>query len=68
MNETKIPTMLLIKETAKRSGLPEHFIRSAVNDGRIVHIRAGRKILINYDKFIEYLNSGDNGQANKSAV
>lgn len=59
MTDTKLPTMLLIKETAKRSGLPEHFIRAAVNDGRIVHVRAGRKILINYDKFIEFLNTGD---------
>lgn len=63
MNENNLPTMLVIKETARRSGMPEHFIRAAVNDGRIVHIKAGRKILINYEKFIEYLNTGDSIKA-----
>lgn len=59
MTENKVPTMLTIAEVAKLTGLPEHFIRTAVNDGRIVSVRAGRKILINYEKFIEYLNTGD---------
>ena len=58
--ERKIPTMLTIRELAKESkayGVTEFHIRHAVNTGLIPHINAGRKILINRDKFIDYLES-----------
>lgn len=56
--ERKIPTMLTIRELAKESkqyGVTEFHIRQAVNQGLIPHINAGRKILVNRDKFIDYL-------------
>ena len=54
----KIPTMMTIKELAKESkqhGVTEFHIRHAVNKGLIPHINAGRKILVNRDRFIDYL-------------
>lgn len=51
------PTMLTIKETAKRAGLAEHYIRQLCVQNKIVYRKAGAKYLINYEKFIEYLNA-----------
>lgn len=55
--EFKIPTMLTIKETAEKTGLAEHFIRGLAIGNQIVHVRCGKKYLINLEKLIEYLNS-----------
>lgn len=59
MNETalKIPRMESIKKTAEIFGLPVHFVRSKVASGEVVAVRAGRRFLVNVDKFIEYLNN-----------
>ena len=51
--------MLTIEQTAKMFGLPKNFIRQAVLDGRIVHVKAGKKHLINAQKVEEWLNAGD---------
>lgn len=51
------PQMETIANTAKILGLPEYFVRTKVKSGEIVAIRAGRKVLINVPKFIEYLNT-----------
>ena len=56
---TNIPTMLTIKSTAKRTGLAEHYIRSLCWSGRIVHVKCGKKYLVNLEKLLEFLNSGD---------
>lgn len=61
-HEFKIPTMLTIKETAKlfkANGISETYIRRGVNSGKIPHVYAGRKILVNVDRFIDYLNDGE---------
>ena len=55
----QIPKMLTIEETAKTFNLPKNFIRQAVLDGRIVHVKAGKKFLINAHKVEEWLNTGD---------
>lgn len=54
------PTMLTIKETAKRTGLAEHYIRQLCLENKIVYRKAGTKHLINLEKFIEYLNGNEN--------
>jgi len=54
------PKMLTIEQTAKAFNLPKNFIRQAVLDGRIVHVKAGKKHLINVQKVEEWLNTGDN--------
>ena len=53
------PQMLTIEQTARMFGLPKNFIRQAVLDGRIVHVKAGKKHLINAQKVEEWLNAGD---------
>lgn len=53
----KLPTMLTIKETAQRTGMAEFFIRRLATSNQIVHVRCGKKYLINFEKFIEYLNT-----------
>ena len=49
--------METIKRTAELFGLPVHFVRCKVSSGEVVAVRAGRKFLVNVDKFAEYLNS-----------
>ncbi|MCH5204292.1 MAG: helix-turn-helix domain-containing protein [Oscillospiraceae bacterium] len=53
----KVPQMETIKKTAEIFGLPVHFVRAKVNSGEVVAVRAGRKFLVNVDRFAEYLNS-----------
>lgn len=65
----KLPTMATIKETweflekqAKenntKNNLTEYRLRQLALNNQIVHIRAGKKILINIDKLIDFLNIG----------
>ncbi len=58
MKDAMIPTMLTIKETAKRTGLSYDYLRTLCLRGEIVFIRTGSKYLINLDRLIDYLNSG----------
>ena len=58
MNEDiKVPTMLSIKLTAKTTGVAEYYIRQLVAENEICFVKAGRKYLINLEKFVEYLNT-----------
>ena len=60
MNEqAKIPEMLTIRQTAKRTNVPEFCIRRLVAEQRITTIRSGKRVLINLDNFIEFLQKGD---------
>ncbi len=54
--DNKIPIMLTIQEASKQSGLSYECIRQLCLNDEIVHIRSGRKYLINQDKFIAFLN------------
>ena len=54
-----IPAMLTIEETAKRTGLSYEYIRKLCKQGEIVFVRTGRKYLINFDRFIDFLNNGE---------
>ena len=56
---SNLPRMLTINETAKESGLSANFIRQLCVNNRIVFVKAGTKYLINFTKFVEYLNTGD---------
>lgn len=64
----KIPQMLTIRETAETFKLPVHFVRQKVNSGEVVAIRAGRKFLVNAEKFADYLNGGNVSEAPNSSV
>jgi len=50
------PTMLTIRETAERSGLARHYIRQLCLQHKIIYRKSGNKFLVNYEKFIDYLN------------
>ena len=67
--EFRLPRMATIKETVKfldesakkanvKNYLTEHRIRELALSNQIVHLRAGKKILINLDKLIDFLNIG----------
>lgn len=52
----KLPVMKSIKEMMELTGFSYMHLRSLCMENKIVHIRAGKKYLINYDKFCDYLN------------
>ena len=56
-NNIRVPRMRTIKETAELFSLPVHVIRQKVSNGEIVAVRAGRRFLVNVDRFSEYLNT-----------
>lgn len=56
----KIPRMLTINECAKEfagTGLTGFRIRQLALNNEIVYLRAGKKILINVERLIDYLNT-----------
>ena len=59
MEEMKIPTMLSIRDTAKRTGLSATYIRKLCWDKKISYVKSGSKYLVNLEKFIEFLNKGE---------
>lgn len=68
-NAAKIPPMASIKKAAIENNLPVHFIRSAVANGDVVSVRAGRKILVNLDSLAAFLNTGiPQGAASQQAA
>ena len=62
----RIPRMRSIKETAELFDLPLHFVRQKVSSGEVVAVRAGRRFLVNIDKFAEYLDSNTIPQKSKA--
>lgn len=69
MNDIPKIEMLTAEETHIRSGLAKCHIYRMVADGSIVSIRAGRKILINYNSVLAYLSTGiPQGAACREAV
>ena len=59
MNETglKVPRMETIAKTAELFGVSQYFVRKLANSGKINAVRISGRILINCDKFVEYLNN-----------
>ena len=55
----KVPTMITITQAAAETGLSYDHLRKLCLRGAIVHVRAGRKFLINKEKLIGFLNSGE---------
>lgn len=47
-----------IKHEDRDTAITRYFVRQLCIENKIVHIKAGQKYLINYDKFIDYLNNG----------
>ena len=51
--------MKTIKEAAAETNVSYDFIRKLCLQNKIVFIRAGAKYLINMEKFVEFLNEGE---------
>lgn len=56
---SNVPRMRTIRQIAAETGFPEHAIRQLVREKKIVFVRCGSKALINLDRFIDFLNSGE---------
>lgn len=56
-----IPRMISLKEAASLTGLSELFLRRGFRAGELVGVRCGTsssgKILLNFDKLIDYIDS-----------
>ena len=59
MQDRIVPEMLPLQTVSDRTGISYGAIRNLCLERRIVHIRIGRKYLVNYEKFLEYLNTGE---------
>lgn len=66
MNNTieMIPEMITLRDASGRTGISYDWLRKLCLQGKLVHIRAGSKYLVNFGKLIEYLNTGDQGKEN----
>ena len=53
------PRMRTIRETARLTGFPEHALRILVQQNKVVFVRCGSKVLVNYDRFLDFLNTGE---------
>lgn len=56
---TNIPHMLLPRQIAEQTGISIYRVRRWIAENKICFVRCGRKVLINYDKFIDFLNTGE---------
>lgn len=54
--KTPCPNMLGVRDAASTVGLTYGALRRLCIQGKVVHIRVGNKILVNFDKLCEYLN------------
>lgn len=54
-----IPTMLTIQQTSDKSNIPYERIRQWCLNGKIVFKWCGSKRLINWEKFVDFLNTPD---------
>ena len=52
----KLPVMKTIKEMVELTGFTYMHLRNLCLENKIIHVRAGKKYLINYDRFVDYLN------------
>ncbi len=51
--------MVTLKEASSRTGVSYDWLRKMCINGKIVHIRAGNKYLLNWDRLVDYLNTGE---------
>ena len=55
-DEMKVPTMVSLREAASKTGLSYDYLRKACLNDEIVHVKCGKKFLINLEKLVDYLN------------
>ncbi len=63
MREAKnMPVMVRIKQASEMSGITEYRLRQLCKEGKIVCMHCGNRFLINIDRLIDYLNTGDGNE------
>lgn len=55
----KTPTFVSVREAAITCGLPYKTILSLCHSEKIIYFKNGKRYLINLDKLIEFLNTGE---------
>ena len=50
------PRMVTIKELSELTGLSQYCIRGLCKQGNIKYLKSGTKTLINYQRFLEYMD------------
>lgn len=63
----KIPTMLTIKQTAELTGLAQHYVRQLCLQNKICYVKAGNRYLINLERFVEFLDTGESETSSSSS-
>ena len=58
-SDVHIPRMVPLQTLADESGISYKALWLMCNQNKIVHIKSGNKFLVNVDKFVEYLNTGE---------
>lgn len=48
--------IILLRQIDSQTAVTYYFVRKLCDSGAITFIRAGKKILINYDELLSYLN------------
>lgn len=51
--------MVTLKEASNRTGISYDRLRKMCINGQIVYIKAGSKFLLNWEKLVDYLNTGE---------
>lgn len=59
MSLERIPALKTINEASQLVGLARYHLRQLVKQNKIKFILAGKKVLINMDSLVEYLNNGE---------
>lgn len=67
MSNDNVPIMLGLREAAERSGLSYSALRLMCIRDEIVHVRVGKKFLVNWARLVEYLG-GVPDEENQDAV
>ena len=57
MENLNVPKLMTIREVAATGVISEHCLRNMVKEGQIPVIYAGRKALVNFKTFCDYINA-----------
>ncbi len=53
----KVPKMASVAEVSEMFGVSQYFVRKLASSGKIKAVRISGRILVNVDKFTEFLNN-----------
>lgn len=53
------PLMLTVKETVRRSGMPENAVRRWVKEGKVHYVKSGNRFYIAWSSVVSFLNGSE---------